>query len=124
MVSRGDRRILAVDAVDPRRSAERGVEFRRAAGLWPERRTPLVAAASFRCRASTRATQAASARGKASRSRSGCRLPDELAVADITWFELAWLAGQERIVLTIPIATWLERLAADVRTIRRHRRSP
>lgn len=42
---------------------------------------------------------------------------DELAVADITWFELAWLARNERIVLTIPIAAWLERLAADVRTI-------
>jgi PIN domain nuclease of toxin-antitoxin system len=42
---------------------------------------------------------------------------DELAVADITWFELAWLARNERIVLSIPIAAWLERLAADVRTI-------
>jgi PIN domain nuclease of toxin-antitoxin system len=42
---------------------------------------------------------------------------DELAVADITWFELAWLSRNERIVLTIPIAAWLERLAADVRTI-------
>lgn len=42
---------------------------------------------------------------------------DELAVADITWFELAWLARNERIVLTIPIAAWLERLAAEVRTI-------
>ena len=42
---------------------------------------------------------------------------DELAVAAITWFELAWLARNERIVLTIPIAAWLERLAADVRTI-------
>ena len=42
---------------------------------------------------------------------------DELAVADITWFELAWLARNERIVLTIPIGAWLERLAADVRTI-------
>ena len=42
---------------------------------------------------------------------------DELAVADITWFELAWLAHSERIVLSIPITAWLERLAADVRTI-------
>ena len=42
---------------------------------------------------------------------------DELAVADITWFELAWLARNERIVLSIPITAWLERLAADVRTI-------
>jgi len=29
---------------------------------------------------------------------------DELAVADISWFELAWLARHDRIVLTIPIA--------------------
>lgn len=42
---------------------------------------------------------------------------DELAIADVTWFELAWLAHHERIVLTVPIASWLGRLAAQVRTI-------
>lgn len=42
---------------------------------------------------------------------------DELAVADISWFELAWLARHERIVVTIPIASWLGRLATQVRTI-------
>jgi PIN domain nuclease of toxin-antitoxin system len=42
---------------------------------------------------------------------------DELAVADISWFELAWLARHERIVLTIPIASWLVQLATQVRTI-------
>lgn len=42
---------------------------------------------------------------------------DELAVADISWFELAWLASHDRIRVTIPIAAWLERLAAQVRTI-------
>lgn len=42
---------------------------------------------------------------------------DELAVADISWFELAWLASHERIALTIPIASWLSQLAAQVRTI-------
>lgn len=42
---------------------------------------------------------------------------DELAVADITWFELAWLAHHERIVVTIPIASWLRQLATQVRTI-------
>jgi PIN domain nuclease of toxin-antitoxin system len=42
---------------------------------------------------------------------------DELAVADISWFELAWLARHERIVLTIPIASWLGQLASQVRTI-------
>lgn len=42
---------------------------------------------------------------------------DELAVAAISWFELAWLARHERIAVTIPIRSWLEQLAAEVRTI-------
>jgi len=42
---------------------------------------------------------------------------DELAVAAISWFELAWLAKHERIVLTIPIRSWLEHLASELRTI-------
>lgn len=42
---------------------------------------------------------------------------EELAVADISWFELAWLARHERIVVSIPIAAWLQQLAAQVRTI-------
>jgi PIN domain nuclease of toxin-antitoxin system len=42
---------------------------------------------------------------------------DELAVAAISWFELAWLAEHERIRLTIPIRSWLERIANLVRTI-------
>jgi PIN domain nuclease of toxin-antitoxin system len=43
---------------------------------------------------------------------------DELAVAAITWFELAGLAKHERILVTIPIRSWLERLAGQVRTAR------
>jgi PIN domain nuclease of toxin-antitoxin system len=42
---------------------------------------------------------------------------DELAVADISWFELAWLARHERISVTIPISSWLGRLAGQVRTV-------
>jgi PIN domain nuclease of toxin-antitoxin system len=42
---------------------------------------------------------------------------DELAVAAITWFELAWLAHHERIVVTIPIRSWLDGLAETVRTV-------
>ncbi len=41
----------------------------------------------------------------------------ELAVASISWFELAWLARHGRIVVTISVAAWLEELAAQVRTI-------
>jgi PIN domain nuclease of toxin-antitoxin system len=42
---------------------------------------------------------------------------DELAVADVSWFELAWLARHERILVTIPIASWLAHLANGVRTL-------
>lgn len=42
---------------------------------------------------------------------------DELAVSAISWFELAWLARNERIVVNVPIRTWLQGLAAQVRTI-------
>jgi len=42
---------------------------------------------------------------------------DELAVAAISWFELAWLARHERIVMTIPIRSWVEQLALQVRTV-------
>jgi len=42
---------------------------------------------------------------------------DELLVADITWWELAWLASHERITVTVPIASWLAQLARQVRTI-------
>jgi len=42
---------------------------------------------------------------------------DELAVAAISWFELAWLANRERIIVTVPIRSWLEGLAREVRTV-------
>lgn len=42
---------------------------------------------------------------------------DELAVAAITWFELAWLAKHERITVAIPVRSWLEQLAQQVRTL-------
>ena len=42
---------------------------------------------------------------------------DELAVASISWFELAWLAEHQRIVLSLPVRTWLAQLAELVRTL-------
>jgi PIN domain nuclease of toxin-antitoxin system len=42
---------------------------------------------------------------------------DELAVAAISWFELAWLAAHERIVVTVPRRSWLETLSSEVRTV-------
>lgn len=41
----------------------------------------------------------------------------ELAVASITWFELAWLAEHGRLHVAVPTRTWLDELAAHVRTI-------
>lgn len=41
----------------------------------------------------------------------------ELAVAAISWFELAWLARHERILVKIPIRSWLEGLSLQLRTI-------
>jgi PIN domain nuclease of toxin-antitoxin system len=43
---------------------------------------------------------------------------DQLAVAAISWFELAWLAAHERIILTIPLRSWLDQLADGVETLR------
>ena len=42
---------------------------------------------------------------------------EELAIAAISWYELAWLAKHERIVVTIPIRSWLEQLASRLRTV-------
>lgn len=42
---------------------------------------------------------------------------DEIAVAAISWFELAWLAAHERIVVGVPIRSWLDSLAAGVRSV-------
>jgi PIN domain nuclease of toxin-antitoxin system len=42
---------------------------------------------------------------------------DELAIASISWFELAWLAHHERIILAIPVRSWLEQLAEQLRTV-------
>ena len=42
---------------------------------------------------------------------------DELAVAAVSWYELAWLARHGRIVLRFPVRSWLERLSEQVRTL-------
>lgn len=41
----------------------------------------------------------------------------ELAVAGITWYELAWLAHHERITVAVPHGSWLAGLATAVRTV-------
>ena len=42
---------------------------------------------------------------------------DELVVAAISWYELAWLARYERIVVNVPTRSWLQGLAVQLRTI-------
>lgn len=42
---------------------------------------------------------------------------EELVVAAISWYELAWLAKHERIVVNIPVRSWLQKLGEQVRTI-------
>ena len=41
----------------------------------------------------------------------------QLAVASITWFELSWLIEHGRIAIDIPLVTWLQEIAQNVRTI-------
>lgn len=42
---------------------------------------------------------------------------DELAVASVSWYELAWLAHRRRIEVDVPIRAWMEGLAAALRTV-------
>jgi PIN domain nuclease of toxin-antitoxin system len=51
------------------------------------------------------------------RARTALDAADELVVAAISWFELAWMARNERIVLSIPVRAWLDGLAGQVRTL-------
>jgi PIN domain nuclease of toxin-antitoxin system len=42
---------------------------------------------------------------------------EELCIAAITWYELAWLAQHERILVSVPTRTWLAGVSEQVRTI-------
>jgi PIN domain nuclease of toxin-antitoxin system len=50
-------------------------------------------------------------------ARNALEKADEHVVAAISWYELAWLAKHERIVVNIPVRSWLQGLAAQLRTI-------
>lgn len=50
-------------------------------------------------------------------ARSAIDDADEVAVSAVTWYELAWLAEHDRITISVPVRTWLDRLARDLRTI-------
>jgi PIN domain nuclease of toxin-antitoxin system len=50
-------------------------------------------------------------------ARRALKAADELLIAAISWYELAWLAERQRIDLDIPIRSWLGELGAQVRTV-------
>jgi len=50
-------------------------------------------------------------------ARKALEEANEHVVAAISWYELAWLAKHERIAVNIPIRSWLQGLAAQLRTI-------
>ena len=52
-----------------------------------------------------------------STARKALESADELVVSAISWYELAWLARHERIAVTVPIRSWLDGLASQLRTI-------
>lgn len=51
------------------------------------------------------------------RARQMLKTADELLVSAVSWYELAWLAERQRIVIEIPTRSWLEGLGAQVRTL-------
>lgn len=50
-------------------------------------------------------------------ARKALEEADELVASAISWYELAWLARYERIAVTVPIRSWLQGLAAQLRTV-------
>lgn len=50
-------------------------------------------------------------------ARSAIADADELAVSAVTWYELAWLAHNGRITISVSVRSWLDHLARDLRTI-------
>lgn len=42
---------------------------------------------------------------------------EELLISAASWYELAWLAERQRIVIDVPVRTWLEDLSGQMRTV-------
>ncbi len=52
-------------------------------------------------------------------SRAAARVieeAEEVVIAAISWYELAWLATHDRIVLSVPVRAWLDEISSRVRT--------
>lgn len=50
-------------------------------------------------------------------ARRVLKAADELLIAAISWYELAWLAERGRIAVDVPIRSWLEDLGTHLRTV-------
>jgi PIN domain nuclease of toxin-antitoxin system len=50
-------------------------------------------------------------------ARSALKRADDLLIAAMSWYELAWLAERGRIAIDVPIRSWLEDLGAHLRTV-------
>lgn len=50
-------------------------------------------------------------------AKSAIAEADELVVAAITWFELAWMATHDRITLALPLRSWLAELDHRIQTV-------
>ncbi|MEO8469493.1 MAG: type II toxin-antitoxin system VapC family toxin [Chloroflexota bacterium] len=50
------------------------------------------------------------------RAAAALRAADELVVAPVTWWELAWLVQRRRLRISKPLRGWLHELASGVRT--------
>jgi PIN domain nuclease of toxin-antitoxin system len=50
-------------------------------------------------------------------ARRALEKADELLISAASWYELAWLAERQRIVIDVPVRAWLESLSAQMRTI-------
>lgn len=50
-------------------------------------------------------------------ARSALKRADDLLIAAISWYELAWLAERGRIAVDVPLRSWLEDLGAHLRTV-------
>ncbi|MGN6202216.1 MAG: type II toxin-antitoxin system VapC family toxin [Solirubrobacterales bacterium] len=50
-------------------------------------------------------------------ARTALKRADDLLVAAVSWYELAWLAERRRLALDVPIRSWLEDLGGHLRTL-------
>lgn len=50
-------------------------------------------------------------------ARSALKRADDLLIAAMSWYELAWLAERGHIAIDVPIRSWLEDLGAHLRTV-------